>query len=634
MLSLVGNRIKSQEFKIKLHTHNMTTNQPVDPTATKQKIQAGELPSNTEIEEALEAARRAQVEIASSEPKLSETGKAVMGDVQRIIETTETIIREKNEGEVLQETLKHAARSGQVGTTTAAGLVSALSPEQLKSELKEDTTSITTIVKLMISSAEFREIIVDLLSIGQSYLLPSEEQKAPEKTEKSFKEALQEGEQAELKTEEPKPETRVMTDRFFTLVNDMQSHPDYQQAIHYLIDRLAYLYDQVKAGTWKSYWSPEKVEDMEASKREAWEAAKNAQKLMENWSRSSLDPIIDHLVKFIDKAKDDQQLIDSIEQLGHFVNNCVSQEGYLNDKDWVMNEVNERFDTIKAAAWDKYRGDVDEIQSELNMFIDNLRRDPTSVNLQHDLSSLYQHLFLDSEGRPAFKPELISDLRVVLPAILRQLMHVKSPDIQYSDEQMDFNATNVVINVSELAPAQLRLSYVADFEAMQRSTVPEAANIVKIEIYGIHAAANNIDYMLNKHHGFPLWKDVGKADLRIYGRGMDIGVLMEPVLEKTTTSKSTTEATGGLAVIDSKCVIHGLDLKLYDTKHDWMYTVIGPIVRSMLKSRLENSIAESIKSWDLTASIPVSEKIAATIPVPVLEPLAEGEAPKQTEPVI
>lgn len=618
----------------------MTANEPFDPAKAAEKIQSGKLPSNTEIEEALEAARRAQVEIASSEPKLSETGKAIVGDVQRLLETTENIIKEKNEGEELQETLKHAVKSGQVGSTSVAGLASAFSPEQLKTELQEDTVNIGTIVKLMISSPDFREILVDLLSIGQSYLIPSEESNRQEKgeftegaemTEKSFKEAVTEGQPESTGT--TRPETRILTDRFFTLVNDMQTHPEFQKAVHYLIDRLASLYEQVKSGTWTQYWTPNKAEDIEQSKREAWEAAKNAQKLLENWSQSSLDPVINNLVAFIEKAKDDQQLIDSVEQLGHFVNNCVSQEGYLNDKDWVMEEVNDRFEAIKASSWEKYRGDVEVLHGELNLFIDNLRRDPTSVNLQHDLSSLYQHLFLDSEGRPAFKPELISDLRIVLPAILRQLVHVRSPDIQYSDDQMDFLASNVVINVSELAPAQLRLSYVADFEAMQRSAVPESANIVKVEIYGVHATASNITYSLDKHHGFPLWKDSGRADLRIYGRGMDIGLLMEPVLEKTKTTKST-EATGGLAVIDAKCIIHGLDLKLYDTKHDWMYTVIGPIVRSMLKSRLETSIADSIKAWDLTASIPVSEKIATAIPVPALEPLSETKAPKQTEPEI
>lgn len=617
----------------------MTVNYPIDPIKAEKKAESGELPSNEDIQEALGAARRAQVEIASSEPKLSETGKAVMGDVQRIIETTETIIQEKNEGEVIQETLKHAAKSGQLGTTSAAGLVSALSPEQIKKELSEGTTNMTTIVKLMISSPEFREMLVDLLTIGQNYLIAKDKKTDQPETSKSFSEVVsteseKEGQQrSDEQMQQAGPESKIVSDRFFTLVSDMQSHPEYQQAVHYIIDGLAQMYDQVKAGTWKEYWNDGDKTNLETSKWEARQAARNAQLLIENWSGTSLDPVMNNLAAFLEKAKDDQQLIDSIEQLGHFVNNCVSQEGYLNDKDWVINEVNERFETIKATSWDKYESDIHEIQEELNLLIDNLRKDPTSVNLQQDLSSLYQHLFLDSEGRPAFKPELISDLRVVLPAILRQLVHVKAPDIQYSDDQIDFSASNVVINVSELAPAQLRLTYVADFESMQRAVTHETGNIVKIEIYGIHAAARDVDYIINKHHGFPLWKDAGRADLRIYGRGMDIGVLLEPVLQKTK-SASSTEATGGLAVIDSKCVIHGLDLNLYDTKHDWLYTVIGPIVRSMLKTRLETSIAESIKTWDLTASIPVSEQIAAAIPVSTLEKLESTELPAQSEPKI
>lgn len=96
-----------------------------------------------------------------------------------------------------------------------------------------------------------------------------------------------------------------------------------------------------------------------------------------------------------------------------------------------------------------------------NYLLERANRDETLQKLGHDLTDLYSHLLKDAQGRPAFKPELVRDLRLVLPSVLRRLQYIKMPDVLVDDPEGGYAMTiqNAVINVSELAPRQISLAF-------------------------------------------------------------------------------------------------------------------------------------------------------------------------------
>ena len=60
-------------------------------------------------------------------------------------------------------------------------------------------------------------------------------------------------------------------------------------------------------------------------------------------------------------------------------------------------------------------------------------------------------------------------------------------------------------------------------------------------------------------------------------------------------------------------MIHHLDLNLYETQHDWVYSIFGPWVRSALKTRLERMIEEYLVT-DISVSAETVEAIKENIP--------------------
>lgn len=155
--------------------------------------------------------------------------------------------------------------------------------------------------------------------------------------------------------------------------------------------------------------------------------------------------------------------IDNREQLGHFVKNCLTEQGYLSDGKWIKEEAKERFYSLHEAVQkdDKQVHLVRELLDDWEYLLERANRDDTLQKLGHDLTTLYSHLLKDAEGRPAFKPELIKDLRLVLPIVLRRLQYIKVPDMLVDDLEGGYALTvqNALVNVSELAPRQISLSF-------------------------------------------------------------------------------------------------------------------------------------------------------------------------------
>lgn len=71
-------------------------------------------------------------------------------------------------------------------------------------------------------------------------------------------------------------------------------------------------------------------------------------------------------------------------------------------------------------------------------------------------------------------------------------------------------------------------------------------------------------YRVDKDAGFPQWHDEGRCDVRIHGKGMDVGLVLTPIKRDETTS---------MKVIASDCTIHHLDLDLYDTNHEYFHMI-------------------------------------------------------------
>merc|ERR1711974_564315 len=177
----------------------------VEAQKKAQDAKEGNLPLNSDLTSGI---KKAQNTMNIQDDRLSTTGQQVTSDISKILDTTQKIINEKNENDLLQKAYYH---SHQVGSNKSyseriAELKEIISgSSSVNAEAKENVNSLATIVKLALLSPEFRETINDSSKIINQLLKT--------KSEKNVKHSAKEGElEAKTKRKTDITEKTVLTD--------------------------------------------------------------------------------------------------------------------------------------------------------------------------------------------------------------------------------------------------------------------------------------------------------------------------------------------------------------------------------------------------------------------------------------
>lgn len=81
--------------------------------------------------------------------------------------------------------------------------------------------------------------------------------------------------------------------------------------------------------------------------------------------------------------------------------------------------------------------------------------------------------------------------------------------------------------------------------------------------------------------------DRGLAGIKIYDKGMSIDVDVSPGIPVPTEEQPVAHA---LEVKQVKCKIHRMSLRLYDAKHDWLYTLFHPFIKGAVRRAIESAV--------------------------------------------
>merc|ERR1711879_26361 len=130
-----------------------------------QDAKEGNLPLNSDLTSGI---KKAQNTVNIRDNRLSTTGQQVTTDISKILDTTQQIINEKNENDLLQKGYYHSHHAGanKSYSERISELKEMISGNSVSTaEAKENVNSLTTIVKLALLSPEFRETINDSSNI-------------------------------------------------------------------------------------------------------------------------------------------------------------------------------------------------------------------------------------------------------------------------------------------------------------------------------------------------------------------------------------------------------------------------------------------------------------------------------------
>jgi len=618
-------------------------------TQVTDALKDGKLPSTAQVTRSIEAVQSSGA-LHDAAHGMSPLGKKVLADTEQLLETTKKIFEEKNVGDELQHVIYHTGKAakdttGSTDTSIPADLKNKVTSEasDTQSLLQDAFKKSMVVPQLLISSSEFRKLVNDLNSIIQDALLRTIPGKEPtddinaglgSDQEKTIGEAKQETAQQAREgvypvakeaaditgshlqdysegrknfkdtatggakhlashfkdkfsgyelTEEQRDR---LVSRFKNLMIETQSRPEYQAALEDLLDTISRINEHSQRIT-GHVKETAKAQAGQPDKTDLEIAHENAKKLIENFANhQSLDPLINAVQDLGNNIRRDDELRSYFDELKQFVDKSLRDPQFVQETDYVEHG-SRLIDRGRYLLLERYSDDTRRVVDEASAFNQALQNDKLTSQWAKDFETLVGDIFLDEKGLPTVKFELIKDFAKILTVIGDKMKYLPLPRIENSDEEYDYIFDNIVLYLAEAVPKHLHMNFTADIN-LDREEKDILQNTAYIEISKINADARNIAFYYKKKKGLINMMDVGLVDFSIPKHGLTIKlkVLLNP----------PTQANPSLdfRVLEANTTIDEFKLRLHETKHDILYTILTPLAEKRLKSQIAKMISDKM----------------------------------------
>lgn len=489
------------------------------------------------------------------------------------------------------------------------------------------------VAKLLFYSANFRSLVLDLFGIMQEGFKDIRFEKGHEEVERKGTgaglgelEKRIRGETTETTKKQrqfTEDQLNTLSDRFITWLRRVHDAPECIEALDFINSRLS----EVEGLELLNVALKDK-ETLNEQEMKVYEAAQQSDAVkigiatkvfVEHWINVSLEPLLKTIDGLRLKLVKDRESKTALRDFSQWLKSCLKEPDFMARPDRRKEEFKSHVKSLQVNFADRYRGDVDHLMQEATNIGERIRRDELSLKLSTDVQDLMKHLFRDEQGNLTIKPELWSDLKLILPLFLGRLRFIQIPELVVHDESVDFLASGMSISVGELAPKRLQAHFYSDLDVGTRDIIEATGEeygletVFVIEAGKIFAEARNVYFEVNRK-SFPPLADTGIADLNVHG---DDGMCLRLVFgasQVTGVGPSRVAPVGvPFKLLSAKCTIDKLDLRLHETKHSWMYTVLGPLIRRQLRMRIEQEIEKFFMEGDWMETISQPQAIAEAL---------------------
>jgi len=612
-----------------------------------EALKDGRLPSTDQVTSAIESVQKSD-SFHEASRGMSPLGKKVLVDTEKLLDTTKKIFEEKNVGDELQNVIYHTGKATKDTTSNATvpgDLKNKVTTETSSSQpLVQDSLKKTMIIpQLLMSSSEFRKLINDLHSIIQDALLRTIPDRDPSEIdtgigsdqEKTVGQAKQETAQQaregaypvakeaaditggyvkdfsegnkgakETATEGAKhlashfkgkftgyrlteEQRDILVNRFKNLMIETQSRHEYQSVLEDLINNISRLNEQSQNIAGHAKETAKSQAGQSVDRTDLQKAQENAKKLIENFANhKSLDPLIEALKTLGRDVQNDQELRAYLNELREFALSSLRDPNFVKETDYIQHG-SMLIDRGRTLLLERYSDHTQRIADEASAFNEALQNDALTAQWAADFQSLVRDLFLDENGQPTVKFELIKDFAKILKLAGEKIKYLPLPKIENSDEEYDYVFDNIVLYLAEAVPKHLRMNFMADI-SLNRDEKDVLQNTAYIEIAQINADARNIAFYYKKKKGLINMMDVGLVDFSIPRHGLTIKLKI--LLNPPTESNPDIE----IKVLEANTDIDELKFRLHDSKHDVLYSVLTPLVEKRVKNQVAKMISEKM----------------------------------------
>jgi hypothetical protein len=523
----------------------------------------------------------------------------VVEDLSKLVGAAQEVVVEKDLGDRIQRIAKEAelAKREQEGLAKDNTLVGTLTSDKPRRQVRTMANNIVPLLKLVISSYEFRQLVVDFVKVSQRVLLRTTEQadvgsqlesqwlhgRNPAEIAKDVASRTKES----VQTEEGKidipisdEEVTALTDDFLELLAILARDERYRDGITWLFDIFDTVYDESHSVAQEA---KESVQQPHTQKLQ--EETKDL--ISQFTGRETLDRFIDNFYNMIDRLRQDQEWRTYFNDLRHFILDTKNPESLQTEE---FRQKTRDLAERGRALMDRMRDDhtVDNFFNSANELLDNLKNEEFIGMLRERAGILYQDLtYVDTQGNRQLDTKLLTNIRkFVVPMLADALKYIPIPPIQDSNSKREYIVENIVLCGYDIVPENISVHLVMDSSVNLKEVETERGRTeLVISLRNFRTELKDVHFYF-KRKVFPELEDSGRVTVQLGGKGATLTMTfqIDYVPEESMTKFSGSKVDMYIDDMD-------FNFDRSSIKHD----IFLPMVTSLFKRTIIHSIKRNVE---------------------------------------
>lgn len=499
--------------------------------------------------------------------------------------------------------------------------------------------SFRTIANLLLTNADFRTFIHDVATIGRQVFAdtasslstaaeeagkkiePSEEEKeeikkpdtsrggrpTAEQVRQEFTEAAEvtedgiarAGKDAAKSAEEnlSGEQKNALFERLKAVVANLRKRDDYSAAtstVSYLIQHYGKVYSRAMDT------ALDIAQDEVDVNSELRHAAESFWNLISSFGeRKHWELLRERFHGVMEHAGKDPEFENLMVDLGDSLQRLLMDPSFFDSADRDMDRLKEKTNDIKSES--SLLRNIDAFLVQVKQTLRTVPEDKTLGKLIVMSRVIFDHVVRDYGGDTS---SLFHDLaHVFLPLLIRSIQHIPIPRLEISVPEMDLLLENVVlepghtVNYSSFLPYKVRFSANRDMELTRthsKGLATSSKNVISLSMTGLTVSAAELGYWVRlRNTPFFGFIDEGIANFALDKRGLDI----------STDIEINPQSVGRLLALRVVRVhVHKLDYTIQKGRWSFVWWLLTPFLKHMVRRVFEKKIAEGIVSMVHTAN--------------------------------
>jgi hypothetical protein len=562
---------------------------------------------------------KAEEILLKSSENLSPQLQRVVEDLAQLVGAAKQFSREKNIGDrvnrIAEETKKALEEVKLPGVS--------LKTVEATTETLKFVTTVRPIFQLLVSSREFRVLIVDSFEILRRIFLrhetePKETAKqqfldgdtaldiaitATKKTAESFKD-----EEGNLKVNISEEEWTSLQDDVTRVLASLAQHSTYHQGIESLFNLIDILRDQIRQSADK-----ENVESQLHARR----AREETEDMIASFSgRKALDNFLENTRRLVEKIDQDERPRKYLKELREFILSTKSSE-YIQQEEFKQRSrklANEARDLVREY---QYTQELDDFFNSAEKLVKNIRKDEFLEVLRHHAGVVVDDLsYVDVSGNVVPDLDMLGKLReAIIPKLAESLKYIPIPRIESADDNREYWVDNIVLCGYDVIPDRVRVQFESDSDVSIRDIeTKHSYTRLVITLRQIRTELKDMDFFY-KRKTFPEMSESGRFSIRFGGpNGATLKLYFKV---EQNVSDPIPQFKEGFA---------SFDIDVFDISFDKSsihHDVLVPVITSMFKAQIQQQIEAEVENSLSSLIGGLGEQLSAAL-TQVNRPLMSG----------